>query len=132
MSHIKPITIGVFIATVGCFVVLFSEIQQKNIKTLATTQIKMQATCSLHQKRYLSISCQPDLTTAVCDHLPSKKCPEKKLKKLKNMTVHQSQVQHVKHVLNTPKQCQITIAIPPRGRPKITQIQIDKKIFKSQ
>lgn len=112
---------------VGGFVALFAYTNKQMTHMRTHLSIGVQAVCSLHLGKKISIQCHPDLTKADCTHLPKQKCPLKRMKKLKNMSVSTKQTDLAKSLLTTPQNSFITIIVPPRGRAIIKKIHINNQ-----
>lgn len=113
----------------GCFIGLFAYTSQQTTVVKATPTIRVQAVCTLHMGRRLSVSCQPDVSTADCRHLPKQKCPVKKINTVKKMTLPTEQASLVQSLLATPQNAVIILSVPTRGKAKIKQIQIKGQIL---
>ncbi len=113
----------------GCFIGLFAYTNKQTTAVRANPAIRVQALCTLHMGRRLSVSCQPDVSTADCTHLPHQKCPVKKIKTVKKMTVATEQISLAKSLLATPQNAVIILSVPTRGKAKIKQIQIKGQIL---
>ena len=127
----KQITFVIFLAIAGCFVGLFAYTNQQTalVKTIPT--VRVQATCTLHTGRRTSVSCQPIISTAECQHFAQQKCPIKKIKNVKKMTVSAEQISLARSLLATPQNAVVILQIPFRGKAKIKQIQIKDKILQA-
>lgn len=127
----KQITVVIFLAIAGCFVGLFAYTNQQTalVKTIPT--VRVQATCTLHTGRRTSVSCQPIISTAECQHFAQQKCPIKKIKNVKKMTVSAEQISLARSLLATPQNAVVILQIPFRGKAKIKQIQIKDKILQA-
>lgn len=122
MKQIIPI---VFLVMAGCFVALFAYTNKQTTQLRFMSSITIDAICTLYKGRHLSVNCQPDLKTMNCSHFPQKKCPFKKIKKLKNMAVSAKQHSLAESLLQTPQKAVITLNIRARGRITIKQILIN-------
>lgn len=127
----KQITFIIFLVIAGCFIGLFAYTNHQTALVKTNPAVSVQATCTLHTGRRTSISCQPIVSTADCQHFAQQKCPIKKIKNVKKMTVSAEQVSLAKSLLATPQNAIVILQVPFRGKAKIKQIQIKDKILQA-
>lgn len=128
----KQITLVIFLAITGCFIGLFAYTNQQTTLVKTNPTVSVQATCTLHTGRRVSVSCQPIVSTAECQHFAQQKCPIKKIKKIKNIkkiTLSAEQLPLAQSLLATPQNAIVILQLPFRGKAKIKQIQIKDKIL---
>ena len=125
----KQITLVIFLAIAGCFIGLFAYTNQQTTLVKTNPTVSVQATCTLHTGRRVSVSCQPIVSTAECQHFAQQKCPIKKIKNIKKMTLSAEQLLLAQSLLATPQNAIVILQLPFRGKAKIKQIQIKDKIL---
>lgn len=125
----KQITLVIFLAITGCFIGLFAYTNQQTTLVKTNPTVSVQATCTLHTGRRVSVSCQPIVSTAECQHFAQQKCPIKKIKNIQKITLSAEQLPLAQSLLATPQNALVILQIPFRGKAKIKQIQIKDKIL---